>query len=58
MAKIDQIQDPTERQQAREAFARTKRQLPDYTEAEYMALYGDPHADVLTMQKSRSRANG
>ena len=58
MAKIDQIQDPTERQQAREAFARTKRQSPDYTEAEYMALYGDPRADVLALQKPRSRANG
>ena len=51
--KIDQIQDVSERQQARDAFNRTKRQLPDYTEAEYMALYADPHADVLTMQKPR-----
>jgi uncharacterized protein (UPF0335 family) len=53
LVKIDQIQDVSERQQARDAFNRTKRQLPDYTEAEYMALYADPHADVLTMQKPR-----
>lgn len=57
--KIDSIQDPAERAQAREAFTRTKRQMPDYTEAEYMALYSDPHGDVLALQtKRRSQPNG
>ena len=56
---INSIQDPAERAQAREAFNRMKRQMSDYTEAEYMALYDDPHGDVLTMQqKPRSQPNG
>lgn len=54
---INSIADPAERQQAREAFNRTKRQLPDYTEAEYMALYADPHGDVLeAMKKQKPRS--
>ena len=48
---IASIADPADRAQAREAFNRMKRQLPDYTEAEYMALYSDPHGDVLTLQQ-------
>lgn len=56
---INSITDPTERAQAREAFNRTKRQIPDYTEKEYMTLYADPKADVLEVQReSRSKANG
>jgi len=51
MTAISQITDPTERGQARDAFNRMKRQLPDYTEKEYMALYDDPHGDVLTLQQ-------
>lgn len=50
---INSISDPAERAQARDAFNRTKRQIPDYTEAEYMALYADPHSDVLSIQKPR-----
>ena len=50
---INSIADPAERAQAREAFNRMKRQLPDYTEAEYMALYDDPHADILVEQQKR-----
>jgi hypothetical protein len=58
-ATINSIQDPADRAQAREAYNRMKRQLPDYTEAEYMALYADPHSDVLAMQqKPRSQPNG
>ena len=58
-ASINAIADPAERAEAREAFNRMKRQLPDYTEAEYMALYADPHGDILVMQqKPRSQANG
>jgi hypothetical protein len=57
---INSIADPAERAQAREAFNRMKRSMPDYTEAEYMALYDDPHSDVLSMQqqKPRTQANG
>jgi hypothetical protein len=59
-ASINSIADPTERAQAREAFNRMKRQLDQpgqapYTEAEYMKLYGDPHADVLEVQRASSR---
>ena len=52
-ATINSIQDPKERADAREAFNRIKRQIPTYTEAEYMALYDDPHADVLAMQQPK-----
>ena len=48
---INAIPDPAERAQAREAFNRWKRQLPDITEKEYMELYTDPHSDVLSMQQ-------
>ena len=48
---IASIADPADRAQARDAYARMKRQMPDYTEAEYMALYSDPHSDVLTIQQ-------
>ena len=58
-ATINSIADPAERSAARDAFNRMKRQMPDYTEAEYMALYADPHGDILSMQqKPRSTANG
>lgn len=52
---INSIQDPTERAQVREAFNRLKRQLPETTEADYMALYNDPHGDVLALQQQKSR---
>lgn len=56
---INSITDPAERAQAREAFNRMRRQLPDYTEAEYMALYDDPHADILVeQQKRKAQPNG
>ncbi len=58
-ATINSIQDSAERAEAREAFNRMKRQLPDFTEKEYMALYDDPHGDILTMQqKPRTQPNG
>jgi hypothetical protein len=54
-ATINSIADPAERVQARDSFNRAKRQMPDYTEAEYMALYSDPHGDILALQhKPRS----
>lgn len=49
---IDTIADPSDRAEARKAFDKMKRQMPDFTEAEYMAVYSDPHADVLTMRRS------
>jgi hypothetical protein len=53
---IDQIQDSGERAQAREAFNRMKRQMPDFTEKEYMTYYNDPHADALAVRHSREKA--
>jgi|HubBroStandDraft_3_1064219.scaffolds.fasta_scaffold15967_3 hypothetical protein len=56
---INSIQDPTERAEAKAAFERNKRHMPDYTEAEYMALYNNPHADVLAMQLTKkAQPNG
>lgn len=58
-ATINSIADPAERTEARDAYNRIKRNLPDYSEAEYMALYADPHADVITLQQQkRSQPNG
>lgn len=55
---INSIADPTERAQARDAFTRMKRQIPDYTEKEYMTLYTDPKADALEVQReARRKAN-
>lgn len=53
---IDSIADPEERKQARGAFERMKRQLPDYTEAEYMAVYDNPHSDVIAMRRASKGA--
>jgi hypothetical protein len=56
---INSITDPAERAEARAAFDRMKRQGIFKTEAEYMALYTDPHGDVLEKQQaSRSQPNG
>jgi hypothetical protein len=58
-ATINSIADPAERTEARDAYNRIKRNLPDYSEAEYMALYADPHADVITLQQQkRNQPNG
>lgn len=49
---INSIQDPADREQARKEFRRLQNSLgSNYTEAEYMEVYGDPHADVLEIQK-------
>lgn len=52
---INSIADPAERTEARAAFNRLKRQLPDTTEADWMALYADPHSDILTLQQQKPR---
>jgi hypothetical protein len=54
---IRSIADPAERADAQAAFDRLKRNMPDYTEAEYMRLYNDPHDDVLVIQQ-KPRPNG
>lgn len=50
---INSIADPEERKEARGAFDRMKRQMPNYTEDEYMRLYGNPHTDVLELQQAK-----
>lgn len=53
---IDTIADPKERGEARAAFENIKRGLDgEYTEAEYMAVYDDPHADVLDVMKQQRK---
>jgi hypothetical protein len=48
---IDTIQDPAERAQARRAFERAKAQIPGITEAEWFAVYSDPKADVIEIER-------
>ena len=50
---FDRITDPDEKAQARKAFEVMKRADPGFTEDEYMALYDDPHLDVLTLRAQR-----
>lgn len=50
---INSIADAAERTEAKRAFASLQRQDPGITEAEYMRLYEDPHADVLELRKQR-----
>lgn len=50
---ISSIADLTERAEAKRAFASLQRQDPGITEAEYMSLYDDPHADVLELRSKR-----
>lgn len=53
---IDSIADPAERAQAREGFKRAQRNTPGITEDEFLAIFLDPHSDVLeTMAKAKSR---
>ena len=56
---IDSISDPNERKEAKAAFARIQKQIPDYTETEYMRVYVNPAADVIGDAVSRkAKANG
>ena len=53
---IDAIADPTERAQAREGFKRAQRNTPGVTEEEFLAIFLDPHGDVLeVMEKNKTR---
>lgn len=49
---IEQIEDPIDRAAAKTAFTRFKRQMPDYTEEEYMAAYNNPKGDILTIRQN------
>lgn len=53
---FDRIEDPTERADARKAFESVRRHDPDVSEAEYVDIYLDPHADVLDIQRRRRKA--
>lgn len=57
---FDAIADPAERADAQRAYQNFKRQMPDYTVEEYMALYTGGTGDVLTVQDQikRNRARG
>lgn len=51
------IADATERAEAKAAYERMKSYMPGYTAQEYMAVYGDPKVDVLSVQEeARKRA--
>lgn len=52
---IDSIADPAERAEARGAFNRMKRQLTNYTEEEYMAVYSNPKMDVLESRRTKEK---
>lgn len=55
---IDSIADMDERKVARAAFNSIKRGIPEYTEAEYMKVYVNPNADVISDAIKRKVANG
>lgn len=54
--KIDSIEDPVDRAEAKAAFTKWKRQMPDYTEEEYMKNYMNPHSDILTDLRAKKEA--
>lgn len=47
------IEDAGERKIAQDAYERIKRADPNITVAEYVAIYQDPHADVIALRKQR-----
>lgn len=53
---IEAIADPKERAEARAGYARAKASMPNLTKAEYMAVFSDPHGDVLeTVQAHKAK---
>lgn len=52
---IDAIADADERKEARAAFESIRRGDPGMTEAEYMAIYDDPHADAVALRNQRKK---
>lgn len=53
---FDEIADITERAQAKQAYERMKSMDSGLTEAEYMTLYTNPHADALELRKQRRKS--
>lgn len=53
---FEAIADLKERQEAREAYASARRADPGMTEAEYLTLYNNPHADPLELRRLRRPA--
>lgn len=51
----EQIDDPQERQQAKDSFASQKRGDPQLTEREFLTIYLDPHVDVLALRAQRPK---
>lgn len=55
---IDAIGDVEERKAARAAYNRIKAGIPDYSEKEYMEVYGNPGADTISYaQQRKAKAN-
>lgn len=52
---FDRIADAKERAEAKTAFASMQRADPGFTEAEYMVIYEDPHADVVELRAKRKK---
>lgn len=60
---FEQIADPKARREAEIGYERLKRSMPDIKPNEYIAIYLDPHADVLDVMEEnqttrKARANG
>lgn len=53
------ITDPKERAEAKAEFDRMARTIPNYSDQEFLAVFLNPHADVLTVQEeARRQRNG
>lgn len=50
---FDQIEDPAERAEGKEAFERLQRQGVDMTAEEYVALFVNPKADIIQLRQRR-----
>lgn len=56
---LDSIENPAERAQAKAAFDKMRRWIPQMTEEEYMLSYDNPKADIMEYREQRrSKANG
>lgn len=50
---IEAIEDARTRADARAGYAQAARSMPDLTKAEYMEIFTNPHADVLSIRRAR-----
>lgn len=53
---FDQIDNPSDRAEAKEQFQRVKNWDPDTTEQEFVSLYLNPKQDVLALRAQRKKA--